>query len=109
MLAVPAAQPTYLGPDVPSGITPHLESDGDEFAVLAQIRFPRRLSILTRNGVGWRERDTLRVPIDTEPFDLSRPDDPDERDRFRAADELRYTLVLTLEPGVDPLPDRVMA
>jgi len=69
---------------------------------------PTAIAPAIGGGLGWADRDTLRAHVAVEPWGpLDRVDDEERRERLRSADELVYTTVWAVTPGVDDPPETV--
>lgn len=84
----------------------------DAFHVVAQLRStpeePRGFAMGAIYRFSWRNWSTLRVRLATEPWGSLDDIDPERRRReLQEADELVYSAVWSVEPGVDPLPETV--
>lgn len=111
--AVPDDAAGWVGPDADDSLAEPLRTTGgDRFHVVVQLRSSPEAPISLWPDPGssfeWATRSTLRARVDVEPWgSLDRIDDEAERERLRSADELVFTAVWTLVPGLDSLPEDV--
>jgi hypothetical protein len=105
--------PDLVGADAEGSVADTLRNPSleDPFHIVAQVRStpaePRGIS-LAGVAFSWRNRTTLRVRLPTEPWMPLEEVDPEQRRReLQEADELVFSAVWSVEPGVDPLPETV--
>jgi hypothetical protein len=112
--AAPDSAPALVGADADGGFGDTLRNPGleDAFHVVAQVRStpdePRGVALGGTDLFSWRDRSTLRVRLATEPWGPLDDVDPERRRRdLETADELVFSVVWSVQPAVDPLPERV--
>jgi hypothetical protein len=112
--AAPDSAPALVGADADGGFGDTLRNPGleDAFHVVAQVRStpdePRGIALSVGDLFSWQDRSTLRVRLATEPWGPLDDVDPERRRReLETADELVYSVVWTVTPAVDPLPETV--
>lgn len=106
--------PERVGADAGGPVADTLRNPGieDKFHVVVQLRStpaaPRGLAFSTTERFSWQDRSTLRVRLVPEPWGSLADVEPDDSRRaLRSADELVYTVVWSVVPAVDPLPETV--
>jgi hypothetical protein len=112
--AVPDSAPERVGADADAGLGDVLRNPASEaqFHVVAQLRStpadPRGIALGAFERFSWRDWSTLRVRLATEPWGSLADIDPESRRReLQSADELLYTVVWSVVPAVDPIPETV--
>lgn len=111
--AAPDEAPDLLGPDAEGAIADALRNAGlDQFHVVVQLRStpaaPMELWPEHGDAFDWPDRSTLRASVVVEPWgSIDRIDDDEERKAFREADDLLFTAVWSLTPGLDDIPSEV--
>lgn len=113
--AVTASAPDRIGPDLPPthSVAKRLRHpESGQFYIIVQLRSTPEAPISVvpsaSSSFEWRARSTLRAHVEVKPWgSLDRISDADERERLVTADELIYTAVWTLVPGVEEVPDEV--
>jgi hypothetical protein len=112
--AAPDSAPDLVGADADYSFADTLRNPGleDAFHVVAQVRStpdePRSFDIGETDQFSWADRSTIRARLATEPWMPLEEVDPEQRRReLREADDLVFSAVWSVEPGVDPLPETV--
>lgn len=104
----PDESPELVGPDAENSIADRLRNPGidDQFHVVVQLRStpaaPMSIWPVAGGAFGWRDRSTLHVDVEVEPW--GSPDRIDDEE-LRSAEELVYTGVWDLTPAPDTLPE----
>lgn len=110
-----ASAPDRIGPDLPPShsIANRLRTpESGGFYIITQLRStpagPISLSPAAGSSFEWKNRSTLRADVVVEPWgSLDRISDEELRERLATAEELVYTSVWRLVPGVQEVPDEV--
>jgi hypothetical protein len=112
--AAPDSAPDLVGADAEGSVADTLRNPGldDVFHVVAQLRStpeePRGFAMGAIDRFSWRNWSTLRVRLATEPWGSLDDIDPERlRRELQGADELVFSVVWSVEPDVDPLPETV--
>ena len=105
--------PELIGSAAKGTLADKLRNPGsDQFHIVIQLRSspdgPMELWPSPGRAFEWPDQSTLRATVIVEPWGpFERIDDETERERIRRADELIFTAVWSLTPGLDELPDDV--
>ena len=112
--AAPDSAPDLVGADADYSFADTLRNPGldDAFHVVAELRStpdePRSFDIGETDQFSWRDRSTVRARLATEPWGSLDDIDPERRRReLQGADELVFSVVWSVTPQADPLPETV--